>query len=92
MGIAHVPAAQNVPDIAQTKKNSYDKIHRRVREFCDVDVKLHNEPELYKTSLEESAKLLKSALYDEKKYIEFAETQRKLLEIFLKARSLVPTD
>lgn len=92
MGLAHIPPVQNVPNVAQTKKNAHDKIHRRVREFCDVDVKLHNEPELYKTSLAESAKLLKSALYDEAKYLEFAEAQREILELFLKARNLVPAN
>lgn len=92
IGLAHIPVQQNVPNVDQIKRNAYDKIHRRVRDFCDVDVKLHNEPELYKTSLTESAKLLKSALYDESKYLEFAEAQRKSLEIFLKNRNLVPVD
>jgi len=92
MGIAHVPAAQHVPDLAQTKKNGHDRIHKRVREICDVDVKLHRDPELYGISLDESAELLKSALYDEVKYREFAESQRKLIEDFLRERNLVPVD
>jgi hypothetical protein len=89
MGIAHVPALQNVPDKEQTKKNGYDKIHRRIKNLTDVDVKLHNEPELYKVALEESAELLKNAMYDEAKYREFAEAERKLIEAFLKERNLV---
>lgn len=92
MGIAHVPVNNNIADICQTKKNAHNKIHRRVQELCDVDVKLHNEPELYRTSLSGSAKILKDALYDEAKYLEFAEEQRKMIEIFLRKSNLISID
>ena len=90
MGIAYVPAAQNIPDMEQTKKNGRDKIHRRVKDLKDVDVELYNDPDLYKTALDESADLLKGAMYDEKKYREFAETQRRIIDKFLRDRNLVP--
>ena len=91
MGIAHVPAPQNLPDSSETKRNAHVKIHRRVKELIDVDVKLHNDPALYDMSLAESAKLLKDALYDEALYFDFAEKERKLIEDFLKEQKLVPT-
>jgi len=64
MGNAHVLAPQDVPDLAQAKKNGHEKIHRRVKDLCDVDVKRFTDPALYQTSLDESAERLRSALYD----------------------------
>lgn len=92
MGIAYIPDPQHIPDEKLTKKNAHNRINRRVQELCDVDIKLHNNPELYQSSLAESAKLLKDAHYDEETYFVFAEEQRKLIENFLKAQKLVPSD
>ncbi|GAB2861602.1 hypothetical protein GCM10027277_32890 [Pseudoduganella ginsengisoli] len=91
MGLAHVPKSNNMPNPADIKKACFEKIHRRVQETCDVDVKLHVDQELYKNCLNESAELLKGALYDHEKYKEFAEAQRKIMEIFLMKHSLVAT-
>jgi hypothetical protein len=59
------------------------KVHRRISERSDVDVLLNVNTDRYQNALDDSAKLLGSAMYDEKAYRIWAEDERAKMEKFL---------
>ncbi|MDE1182552.1 hypothetical protein [Paraburkholderia sp.] len=86
-GIAHVPAAQVQP-LAQIVQTCQGKIRRRIAERIDLDQQLHMNIAEYTTSLDDSARLLAGAYYDETAYRDWAEGERIKMTRFLEKTGL----
>jgi hypothetical protein len=87
-GIAK-PISGGQSPVDEVKRICEEKIHRRVSDRLDIDKSLHLNPADYNFALEESAKLLVSAMYDETAYRAWAEEQRIKMEQFLVSSGLV---
>lgn len=88
-GIAAVQDSIPMPNLPDIELRSRRLVQRRVVATEDVDISLHEDPALYQVSLDNMARLLVSARYDEEAYRQFAEVERIKLSQFLVNRKLV---
>jgi len=87
-GIAKLQSG-GISPIPEVIKTCLEKIKEKVSKRSDLDINLHLEKQDYQFALDESAKLLAGAMYDEAAYLVWAETERRNLEIFLRKTGLV---
>lgn len=88
LGIARVKA-NPLPSKEQVTEQCREKIYRRVSERTDLDRLLHENEATYRQCLDDTAKLLASARYDEQAYREWAAQEHDKLGEFMNSIGLV---